>query len=149
MYVSPLDVTPIIARITSQCAGIKLVGRAADNADAIENGPKVTPAAFVLEPSYKASGKANGSSGLLQQMFDFDIPVLVCCQNYAGATQAAAGSDNYTARSQVWLALLGFVPLVGGFAIEGGSGKLLKVQNKVFYYLDIYRLRAEIRNLAS
>jgi hypothetical protein len=146
--VSPLDVTPFIARITAQCPAIRFVGRAADNVDVIENGPKVTPSAYVLEPSYKSTGtRPNASGGALVQMIDCDIKVLVCCQNYAGATGGAAAGDAYTARKQVFLSLLGWQPFVDGFAVEAGSGQLAKYTNNIFYYLDSYHLRVQLRNI--
>jgi hypothetical protein len=148
MSVSPLDVTPWIARIKAQCPAVKFVGRAADNQSAIEQGPKVNPAAFVLEPAYSSIGTPNASNNSLIQMLMFEVPVLVVCQNYGDALGANAGADNYTARAQVWTALIGWNPAADGFCVSAGQGRLLKFDNQFFYYLDTYRLQAQIRNFS-
>lgn len=154
MRVEPLDVAPVVARLqdVTLCPALRFVGRAVDNQNAIDEGPKVSPAAFVLEANYRADASpANAGGGLLVQSVRWQIPVLVCVRSYGEATGTRASDECRAARKEIWTALVGFDPTAAkdGFAIQADSGRLVAYRNSTFYFVDVYRLQTQIRNVES
>lgn len=154
MRVEPFDVAPLVERLADPllCPSLRLIGRAVDNQNAIDAGPKVSPAAFVLEANYRADASpANASGGLLAQGIRWQLPVLVCIRNYGEATGARASDECRAVRKEIWGALIGFDPTAekDGFAIQADSGRLVAYRNSTFYFVDVYRLQTQVRNLES
>lgn len=150
MPVEPFDVSAVADRISGGlCPSLKLTGRAVDNQNAIDSGPKVSPAAFVLEANYRADASpANASGGLIVQSVFWQIPVLVCVRNYGEATGTRASTECRAVRREIWAALIGFDPSPGkdGFTIQADSGRLVAYRNSTFYFVDVYRLKTQLRN---
>lgn len=154
MRVEPFDTSPVLDRLkeSGRCPSLQLVDYAVDNQNAIDDGPKVSPAAFVLEANYRADASpANASGGLIVQGMYWQIPVLVCVRAYGEATGSRASAACRSARKEIWTALVGFdpTPEKDGFTIQADSGRLVAYRNATFYFVDVYRLQTQLRNVES
>lgn len=154
MVVEPFDTAPVLARLreTGRCPSLRLADYAVDNQTAIDEGPKVSPAAFVLEANFRADASpANAAGGLIVQGVRWQIPVLVCVRAYGEATGSRASAECRSVRKEIWTALVGFdpSPAKDGFAMQADSGRLVAYRNSTFYFVDVYRLQTQIRNSES
>jgi len=143
---APLDVSAWAPRIKAQCPSVKLAARSADHATAINEGPALSPAVFVLEPNYSAQSGGNYTDSLLMQLTHWLVPVLTCVRNVADSTGAAASKDLDTVRRELFAALVGFKPDPDGYTVRAHSGKLLTYKNGFVYYLDVFQLEYQLRN---
>ena len=143
---SPLDPQPFVDRIAAGGNALLLVGLAADNASAIEGGPQVTPSAFVIVPTYRATGNPNAGGGRIAQMTEWQIPVLTVVRHYGDAAGSKASAESKAARAQVFAQMVGFMPDPNGFAVQALSGRLLTFKNQCLYYVDVFKLNVHITN---
>jgi hypothetical protein len=148
--IEPLDVSGWAARIMAAPSGvIQFAGMAVDNQKAINEGPKMSPAAFVLMPSYRSMGTPN-ASGLIIQNLRYLVPVMIAVRNYADPRGERASKESAAARKQVWQQLVGWnCGNPNGFAVEVESGRFVAHKDQHFYYLDVYALRMRISNQES
>ena len=152
MRVEPLNIEPILDRLAEATTSFRLIGRAVDNTNAIEQGPKVSPSLFVLEPTYRAEGRPNASGGgFIAQLCQWQIPVLTCIRQYGEATATRASAEATRVRKELWSALIGFDPSAtkDGFAMQADSGRLVAYRNSTFYFVDVFRLPVQLRNLET
>lgn len=149
--IEPLDVSTWPARILeAPVKTIQLAGEAVDHQRVIDEGPKVSPAAFVLQANYRSTEVKNASGGVVIQHLAYLVPVLVVVRNYADPLGKRSSMEARAARKQVWGQLIGWnAGNPNGFAVEVESGRFIAHKNQHFYYLDVFRLRVRISNQES
>lgn len=127
----------IVARLGEiSPATFSTVGLAADFA-AIERNMPTTPAAFVLIKS-EVSAPTDRVTGLVLQVCQVDVAVVIVTENVADPLGAAASTDMTDLKRAVRKALIGWMPACAEQPIEHVSGELLKARNGVIWHEDVF-----------
>lgn len=143
---APLDAQLFVDRLAAMPGPLLLIDRAVDNATAIEEGPQVTPSAFVLEPNYRAVGSPNAGGGLIIQCLHWEIPVMSVVRHYGDPQGKKASDASRAVRWAIWDALFGWDPTGDGFTVQAKSGRMVRHKNACFYFVDTFHLTAFPRN---
>lgn len=129
-------INALIQRLRAEVPELKLVGGAAEFAQASASNPTVTPAAYVLTPAEKPSPSAIAS--VLIQHVKAEIPVVLVTRNVADAHGAAAAIDMQALRLAVRAKVFGWVPADGCDPLELGPGQMLAFREGHYWHQDSF-----------
>jgi hypothetical protein len=141
MSTAPLNLSPIIARLSERVAGVNQIGGAARYASATLD-TKAIPAIFVVPLSDVASGRM--WTGSTQQAVKATFGVLIGARNLMDDKGGAAQGSLLKMRESVTEALLGWVPPGCSMDITYNSGRLLDITNSIVWWQDDFETGFDI-----
>lgn len=141
-----MNMTPIIDRLVAQVAVLKSVEGAAALADAMADGPRYLPSAFVIEETEKP-----GENELVQAVHQEVVVtflVVYVLGNVRDTRGDAASDDLEPLRNPTIAALLGWMPAGAETAIEYGGGELVDLDaNKNLWWQDRFKTTYSLRSV--
>jgi hypothetical protein len=91
--IGPYPVAPVLARLKAQVPELRQIGHCGDLKTALSQQPLAAPAAFVVRQE-RARPSAGASGGVLVQLVDVDVILVLYVRNQAqAATGGAAAAD--------------------------------------------------------
>ena len=138
MAVEILQLATIIAYLKSQVPTLKLVEGAAQLESAILEGPRQSPAAYVIPIRDEASPNTYSANAARQRVADH-FGVVFAIKNLRDARgEAAFDGGLRTYRLAVMTALLGWVPAQGFDLCEYAGGAMIRFANSTLWWQDRY-----------
>ena len=139
-----MNLAPIVERLRSEATALKVVGGAAQYAQAAANLTN-NPGAFVL-PARDMPSANPFMNQVVEQVVPTEFAVVIGVRNLADATGAAAVDALSPVRASVRDALLGWTPDGAEMGCEFAGGELVDFINGVLWWNDTYRTQYTIRS---
>lgn len=140
-----MNLDPIVDRLESQVSALKLVGSAANFANAALK-LAVFPAAFVL-PATESAERNPFMDQAVEQTVSMQFGVAFAVRDLKTSDGSAAHDALEPVRSPVRDALLGWKPPDAEAGIEFVGGQLIEFENGVMWWVDTYRTEYMIRSV--